>query len=441
MDLLKNASAIADQAELFSTRRKSVHIRFDEGSLSLVAHRDCSACALRVLKGGRLGASYGESASQNELLDDAMAAAAFGQQSNFRFASQQPPHRAHHSHDLLEAETADSLIKLCSGLQDRLYQALPDAGMNLLCESESLQRSVETTEGIHAEETMRRSELRVELPFRDRGTDAGAVGRIVTSGAIDISDEWIARLIEERSWGERPSSPTTGRLPAVLAPSASQLLTFALSSCLGGPAVSRGLSPVVDRLGQQIFSDQITVREDPLIEGMSFSRSFDDEGVACQPRTIIDHGVLRGFITDLRSAAELGQPSTGNAVRRTMFSEKIEDAPTPSFLGAVIEPGATPWRDLVSDIEEGILVTRVLGLHSSNLLQGQFSVQVNGFHIRGGKIAGYLERAMMSGNLFEDFLNIRGISSEREPTTQESMSVAGLAPYIALDSIQLTVGQ
>ena len=46
---------------------------------------------------------------------------------------------------------------------------------------------------------------------------------------------------------------------------------------------------------------------------------------------------------------------------------------------------------------------------------------------------------MKSGNLFEDFLNIRGISQEREPTIQAPMAVAGLAPYILLDSVQLTV--
>ncbi len=47
---------------------------------------------------------------------------------------------------------------------------------------------------------------------------------------------------------------------------------------------------------------------------------------------------------------------------------------------------------------------------------------------------------MMSGNLFEDFLNIRDISREQEPTAQEPMAVAGLAPYIMLNSVQLTVG-
>jgi len=81
-----------------------------------------------------------------------------------------------------------------------------------------------------------------------------------------------------------------------------------------------------------------------------------------------------------------------------------------------------------------------MGLHSSNLLQGQYAVQALGFHIRNGRPVGYLERTMLSGNVFQDFLNLRAISSEREPTRQEMLSVAGLAPYILLDSAQVTVG-
>ena len=123
-----------------------------------------------------------------------------------------------------------------------------------------------------------------------------------------------------------------------------------------------------------------------------------------------------------------------------MFSEKIEDAPAPSWLGAIIEPGEDSWRDLVCGIDEGLLVTRLAGLHSSNLLQGQYAVKVDGFHIRDGEPVGYLERTMIAGNIFEDFRNVRAVSSERTPTAQAEMEVAGLAPYILLDSAQVTVG-
>jgi len=159
-----------------------------------------------------------------------------------------------------------------------------------------------------------------------------------------------------------------------------------------------------------------------------------------QPRPIIERGILKGFLTDLRGAANLGQTPTGNALRRTLFTQTIEDAPIPMWLGAVIEPGDRSWRELLGEIEEGILVTRMSGLHSSNLLQGQYAVQVDGFHVRGGKPVGHLTRTMLGGNVFDDFATLRGVSRERERTAAAEMEVAGLAPYILLDAAQVTVG-
>jgi len=440
MTLLEQAKMRADQAELFTLHRKSTHLRFDDSSLSLVAHRNNSACALRVLKDGRIGASFGESSSQEGLLDNALGAAKFGQPVGFGFASESPACKAQ-SYNAQTAEmTADDMIALCVHLQSRIHQVIPDATINMVYQVESGSRHIETTEGTIAEEANTRAILAVELPFQDGGTDSGAFEQIISTHPTQVSDEWIAALVEQRSWGTQPSSPATGRLPVLLTPASSNLLTFALTSCLSGQAVARGISPLLGRTGQQILSGKLTIRESSLERGLPYARSFDDEGIACQQRVIVEKGILNGFLTDLSSAADLEQLSAGNAVRRTMFSEKVEDSPTPTFLGAIIEGGLTPWRELVSELEEGILVTHMLGLHSSNLAQGQFSVQANGFHIRHGKVVGYLERVMMSGNLFEDFLNIRDVSQERRPTAQGSMTVAGMAPYLLLDSVQLTVG-
>jgi PmbA protein len=440
VDLIQQAKLSVDQAELFTIHRKSAYTRFSNGSLDLVAHRNNSACALRVLKNGKLGASYGQSSSQEGLLDDATAAAAFGQAVNFGFATDRPTPTSPGYNEGTAALSAEDLVEACSVVKSRIAQAAPDAHVNMVCQAESGRRVLETSEGVAAEEAYSRTELSVEVPFPTQGTMIGAAARIISNDPIAITDEWIDNLLEMRSWGEQASAPSSGRLPAILTPYTSSLLTLSLAACLSGSAVCKGVSALAGKVGEQVLSSQLTIREDAKYSGHPHARSVDDEGVACQPRVLIEKGILRGYLTDLSSAVDLGQPSTGNALRRTMFSEKIEDVPTASWLGAIIEPGETSWRDLIAGIDEGILVTRISGLHSSNLLQGQFSVQANGFHIRKGKVVGYLEKTMMSGNIFEDFRNIRAISSEREPTAQEPIAVAGLAPYILLDSVQLTVG-
>ena len=440
MTFVDRARKSVDQAEVYAVRRRTAQVRFSEGALALVAHRDTSACALRVIAKGRLGASFGQSSAQAGLLEDAIAAAAYGQEASFSFAPAQEYPPVQGSDPVSGSPSASDLIDLAVDVRERIARVAPDAVVNLLCEAECGERSIETTEGAATEETFARTTLGVEVPFPSRATDVGATARLIFAGPVDVPDAWIDDLLERWRWGTSASVPTSGRLPVLLTPYTSHLLTLTLAACLGSDSVSRGASPLGDKVGEQILSDRLTIREDPTYAGLSFARSFDDEGVAVQPRAIIERGVLRSFLTDLRGAADLGQSSAGNAARRTMFSEKIEDAPVPSWLGAIIEPGEDPWRDLMGGIDEGLLVTRLSGLHSSNLLQGQYAVKADGFHIRNGEPVGYLERTMIAGNVFEDFRNVRAVSSERKLTAQAEMEVAGLAPYILLDSAQVTVG-
>ena len=440
MTFIDQAKKSVDQAEVYAVRRRVAQVRFREGTLALVAHRDTSACALRVIANGRLGASFGESAAQAGLLEDAVAAAAYGQKASFSFASAQEYPSMQGSDPTPDPLSTSDLLKRAVDVRERIRRAAPDAVVNLLCEAESGERSIETTEGAKAEEAFARTTLGVEVPFPSRATDVGATARLILTGPVEVPDAWIDELLERRRWGTSASVPSSGRHPVLLTPCTSHLLTLTLAACLGSDSVSKGASPLGEKVGERILSDRLTIREDPMQAGFPFARSFDDEGVAVQPRAVVEQGVLRSFLTDLRGAADLGQSPTGNAVRRTMFSEKIEDAPAPSWLGAIIEPGGDPWRDLMAGIGEGLLVTRLSGLHSSNLLQGQYAVKVDGFHIRNGEPVGYLERTMIAGNLFEDFRNVRAVSSEREPTAQAEMQAAGLAPYILLESTQVTVG-
>ena len=440
MKLIEKAKRTADQAELYTIRRKLVQVRFRESGLTVVAQRDTSACALRVINDGRLGASFAESPSRARLLEDSCAAASYGQGASFSFAASQLYPSVLSSDPKTAELAAGDLIDLAIQVRDLITRSAEDAVVNLLCEAESGKRSVETTQRATAEEPFSRVTLGVEVPFPSRRSDTGAVGRLISIGPMEVSGSWIEELLEMRGWGAQASVPASGRLPVLLTPYASTLLTLTLAECLGSVSVSKGVSPLADKIGEQVLSERLTIREDPTYAGHPFARAFDDEGVAVQPRKVIERGVLRSFLVDLSGAANLGTRSTGNAVRRTLFSERIEDVPVPNWLCAIIEPGEDSWRDLMAEVEEGILVTRMAGLHSCNLLEGQYAVQANGFHIRSGRPVGYLERVMLAGNVFEDFLAVRAISREREPTAHVEMEVAGLAPYMLLDSAQVTVG-
>ncbi len=428
------------QAEVFWRCEDSMSCTFSGGQLESVGLSNRSATALRVVSGSRIGASFGESPEQVGLLEDAKSSAAFGGSAGYRFASEQPTLCV----DAFDPAIADldigELVEACLDIHRCIHRLAPDADPSLYCASSVHSVRVATTEGVDVEERSTRWVIRVVIPFADRGTDIGAYGLLLGRSRMSPSDRWIAELVEQRNLGGQPSRPRAGRLPVLLFPQVSNLLIAPLNAGLNGHGFADETSPLCGKMETPIFSKRLTILEDPGHASLFQPRSFDDEGIACRPRTILDAGVLTGCLTDLRSAERLQSGSTGNGIRRSRLSAKIDDPPAPNLMAAVIEPGDEAVSDLIAGIDDGLLVTFIRGLHSSNLAQGSFSVQTDGFHILDGKVAGYLTRTMIAGNIYEDFQTIRALSREVEPTAEGFLSFGGSAPYILLDSVNVTVG-
>ena len=75
-----------------------------------------------------------------------------------------------------------------------------------------------------------------------------------------------------------------------------------------------------------------------------------------------------------------------------------------------------------------------MGFHSGNYPQGQFAVQGIGFHIKGGRIVGRLERTMVSGNIYQDFLDAEPSLERREV---DGLGGPILAPYLFVDALDI----
>jgi len=152
-------------------------------------------------------------------------------------------------------------------------------------------------------------------------TTAGAAGRdtstrvtlgfgapIKSVSPLDLDPALIDEFLEWYGWTENKSTPKTGRLPIILAPEAAYLFLLPLAAGLSGEAVEKGTSPLIDKIGERIVSERLTVIDDPLRDGDPGSRPFDDEGVPCRRRPLLDAGVLTDYLTDLRNR---GIPPTG----------------------------------------------------------------------------------------------------------------------------------
>ena len=440
-DTIQRARQSVDQAEFYSLHRRTILVETQDGNAEQVAQRNGSTTALRVIAQGRLGTSFGATPDQAGLLADACEAARYGPEIPYGFASKQPPAADPESQDAqIERIRAANLVDLCQEATQAIVRRSPDASVKVSCQAETMRVRTATTEGANAESSSTQSILAVEIPFA--GKDAEASVRRVWSSVSPLTVPSAAwdELLEWRDRGKVVSCPSSGRLPVLLAPQASILLTIPLSAGLDGLAVMQGVSPLSDRVGEPILSERITVRTDRCAASLPNARSFDDEGVVHQPRDLVDRGCLQGFTTDLRSAHFLGLPLTGDAVRRTLFTEGVQDPPAPWLSHVYIAPGNASWREMMGEIDEGILVTGIRGLHSSNISQGHFSVAVEGFHIIRGRAAGRLERTLISGNIYNEFRSIHAVSRETEETLRGGLSIAGRAPYLWINEVQVSVG-
>lgn len=218
-----------------------------------------------------------------------------------------------------------------------------------------------------------------------------------------------------------PRRPATARLPVVYEARIAGSLLGHLAAAINGTAVARGTSFLKDRLGEAVFAPGIRIEDDPRRRRGLRSRPFDAEGLPTSARVLVEDGRLASWLLDLASARQLGLHSTGHAVRGT--SAPPHPAPSNLYLAA----GAISPAALMADIDEGLLVSELIG-SGVNTLTGDYSRGAAGFMIRHGEIAEPVAEVTIAGNLTEMFATLAAANDLcfRRGTDAPTVRVEGL---------------
>jgi PmbA protein len=214
----------------------------------------------------------------------------------------------------------------------------------------------------------------------------------------------------------KPRKMPTARVPVIYEARVARGLLSHLAGAINGASIARGTSFLKDKLQGQIFAPGVTIQEDPLRKRGLRSRPCDAEGIACQPRRIIDNGRLTTWLLDLRSARQLGLKSTGHASRGT------SSAPSPSSANLWLEAGNLSLAEMIAGIEQGFLVTELVGM-GVNGLTGDYSRGAAGYWIEKGQIAFPVSEMTVAGNLKDMFLNLTPASDLEMKFGMDSPSV------------------
>lgn len=216
------------------------------------------------------------------------------------------------------------------------------------------------------------------------------------------------------------------QVPVVFDPRESNSLLGAFLGAISGSSIARGTSFLKEFMGKQVFSESVTIIDDPFRNRGQRSKLFDGEGIKPRCRHLVEKGVLQTWLLDLRSSRQLGLKSTGHASRGTT------GIPHPSPTNAHIEAGKLTPEELIKDIQSGFYVTELMG-SGINGVTGDLSQAARGFWIENGQITHPVYEMTIAANLKDMFLNMTAADDLRfrygvdAPTLRvEGMTVAGV---------------
>ena len=227
-----------------------------------------------------------------------------------------------------------------------------------------------------------------------------------TSRFFDMNGEKLANEVcdlAKRSLDTKPVE--TGDYDVVLDYYAAVGLLQTFINAFDGENVRRGRSILNDKLGEEIANPALSITDNPLLEKGMYTSKCDDEGSVSQKTELIKDGKLNSFIYDIYTANCEGIKTTSNGLRGSYLT-------TPMISPTNLEFEFSEMKDL-SEIDNGVLTTSVLGAHTANPISGDFSVEAsNAFKIKNGELSEPINKAMVSGNIFEIMKSVEGLKSE-----------------------------
>lgn len=235
------------------------------------------------------------------------------------------------------------------------------------------------------------------------------VGYVVASSIDEVIPSKIAKQgVKEALSKLGGKSVKSGNYKTIIYNEAMVSLLETFAGIFSADAAQKGLSLLKDKEGEIIASDVVTIIDDPLLDDGLASTPFDDEGVATYTKELISNGKLNTLLHNLKTANKAGVKSTGNG-----FKSSYSSSVSISASNLYLKKGNKSLEELMKEIDEGIMITDLAGLHSgANSVSGDFSLAAKGFYIKDGKKSFPVEQITVAGNYFELLKNIAEVGND-----------------------------
>ncbi len=405
--LMERADRRTELADAILKNDETTTLTFTAGRLTSAATARSQGVNLRVVSEGRLGIAGTTGDDPDELLDAALVSARGGDP--VVLGLPRPgvvPQVVTHA-----ARAASATINDLSGIgtliRDRLAGA--HAELNLTVERSLGSVRVANSNGVDASYDVSQVTVAVELSRQqgDRRITLQAHLAGCDLPGLSALEELVAGLRQRLAWSEREITPATGTQTVLFLPSALPILLQPLEQAVLGKAAMHGISPIAARRGSRIFSDLLTIHDNPLAAGRPGSRPVDDEGVVSRVIPLVRAGVFETLLYDLETATRTGNPATGHG-RRTTFGK-----PQPSGTNITVDAGTHGWTDLLKALGDGVVVERLRGWPTGHSIGGTFAQPAAvAWSVSRGEISGIAPELTIAGNAYDLLTRVAALGSE-----------------------------
>ncbi|WP_106745635.1 metalloprotease TldD [Yoonia maritima] len=419
LSLLREATHGADDGELFLERRKSEVLSFDDGRVKTASFDASEGFGLRAVRGETAGYAHSTTIDEHAL------------------------RRAVSTARLAVGDGGGTMAPAPVGTNRKLYsdadpmlQATFPAKIDVLREIDAFARALDPRvvqvsatlaashqevlilrpEGTLVTDTRPMSRLNISVIVEENGQrESGSMGGGGRAGLIGLigRDHWepVAREALRIALVNLDAEPApAGVMDVVLGPGwPGILLHEAIGHGLEGDFNRKGSSAFAGLMGQQIAAKGVTVLDDGTIPDRRGSLTVDDEGTPSAKNTLIEDGVLVGYMQDRQNARLMGVAPTGNGRR-----ESYAHAPMPRMTNTYMLSGNASPESLVADLKDGIYAVG-FGGGQVDITNGKFVFScTEAYRVKNGVVGAPVKGATLIGDGATALKQIRGIGNDMQ---------------------------
>ena len=225
------------------------------------------------------------------------------------------------------------------------------------------------------------------------------------------------------------SEPEPGTYQLLVSPTVTSNLVESIALSASAFAVDAGISYLTDKVGKKVAADSFSLTDHGAIKGGLSGRGFDDEGMPTGSTSLVERGILKGYLHNLTTASKWKTKTTGNAGLVSPRAWNLE-----------VAAGDATYDEMVSEIQRGIILTSNWYTRFKNYRTGEFSTvpRDGAYFVEKGKVVKALKGMRLSDDLQRMFSSVRMLSKEREWIQWWEVHTPTLSPWMLFDGVKIT---